>query len=1189
MNFYTLPCAVRKKRHAVLKTLLIMKLIVVIICAVIFQASASVSLAQTVTLNERNAPLATVLKDIKKQTGYSFFYDESVLEDAHAVTINVKNKPLKEVLDACFQDQPLEFSINANTIGIKKKEKLSANNEKLTEHVAPNPPINISGKVTDSIGTPLISASVRVKGTKNAVITDEKGEFQIKVIQGDVLVISFIGFKEQEIPINGSVNNVIVQLKPIISGLKEVVISNGYQIISAERATGAYDQIDNQLLNRSTGTNIIDRLPGITSGVQIFGSTTTPINIGSAAPSKNIGLTVRGVATLNSAVGTSPLIVLDGFPFEGNIYDINPNDIESATILKDAAAASLWGAKAGNGVIILTSKHGKFRQKMQVDFNANTTILDKPNIFKAPGFLNASDYIDAETFLFNKGYYNNILTNTNTYPAYTPIVAILAQQRSGTLSATDATNEINAYRNLDVRNDVEKYGYQTGVNQQYSLAINGGSNDLSYFLSAGWDKNKDVTVTSGFNRQTLNAVTTYQPIKGLEINTNVKYIQYDDQVGSNSIGYGYPPYEMLADAKGNALPVTYTYSSSYINRLSKEGYLDWNLYPLNELNNTNYQYKNRELIINLSAKYKITDFLNIEAKYQNEYQNSNVDELQNQQSYAVTSLINKYGQYNSANGTITYNFPLGDIYSRNFANYNINNYRVQINLNKTIGDHQITGLAGGEIRKESTDATGAQFYGYDPQFGTFNNNLNFLTPYPTLPNGSNYLPSVGNGIGSYQYRYISYFGNLGYSYKDLYTLSVNGRKDGSNIFGVNINDKFKLLWSVGAGWNIDKEKFYQIDFIPHLKLRASYGFNGNVYNGSAYSVGGYYTDNLTNTQAIHTLSAPNPNLSWERVRNLNIGIDFALKRNILYGSIDAYRKDGLDLIEPVVVAPSSGYLSYTGNAANTKGKGLEIALNSDILRGQFKWTTSLIANFNSDILTNYSVAETSSSIQTTGGFTGIVGKPLYSIFSYKWAGLDPANGNPRGYLNGQVSENYVSIINNYKPDSLAYNGSAVPTAYGTLRNTFNYKKFTLSVMFAYETGFYFRRPSTTGNYTDLLTINGGQGVDYSKAWQKPGDELTTDVPSFVYPANKQRAQFYTYSQTLIENGTNIRLKDARLDYDLSDLVKHSDISRLSVFSYANNLALLWTANKDHLDPDAKNNNWIPTAFSISFGIQATLK
>ncbi len=396
------------------------------------------------------------------------------------------------------------------------------------------------------------------------------------------------------------------------------------------------------------------------------------------------------------------------------------------------------------------------------------------------------------------------------------------------------------------------------------------------------------------------------------------------------------------------------------------------------------------------------------------------------------------------------------------------------------------------------------------------------------------------------------------------------------------------MWSAGLGWNVSNEKFYKVNWLPFLKARFSYGFNGNVYNGSAYVTGSYLTSPLTGAPAIRNLTAPNPDLRWEKVKNINAGIDFATKNDILSGTIEWYSKAGEDLIESIPLYTSSGFQSYNGNAASTSTHGFDITLNSKNLNGAFKWGTTLLLSTLHDKVTQYNAVFSNTSLQRLGGMP-VVGMPLYGIYSYKWAGLDPVNGDPMGYLNGKASKNYAGIIANYKPDSLAYSGSGRPTLYGAFRNDWSYHHISLSVNIVYEMGYYFRRASTSINESDIISATFGQNVDYSQRWQKPGDENITNVPPVVYPSNPSRNTFYQYAQTLVDKADNIRLQDIRLSYDLRKAVWHAlPFNTLQLYAYASNLGILWRANKEGIDPDipAVSSHGYPNPFTISFGFNA---
>jgi TonB-linked SusC/RagA family outer membrane protein len=1063
--------------------------------------------------------------------------------------------------------------------------------------MAQQPYFKVTGTViTKSDGKPLNGATVSIKNGETT-LTDKEGRFAL--ISRDtigILKVSFIGYQPSEISFNKSNHYVLsVLLEETTSQLKEVIVSTGYQIIPIERATGSFDQIDNKLINRSVSTNILDRLNGIASGLIFNNSTTDNVSIG--GDHNKTGLTIRGASTLNtSAVGGDPLIVVDNFRYNGDLRTINPNDVESITILKDAAAASIWGARAGNGVIVITTKKGKLNQPMRVEFNGNVTVANKPNLFYNKNFLNSKEFFGVESYLFKQGYFDYNLTDSYDQPVISPVVETLAKERAGTLSTADANTLLNTLGNQDVRNDLEKYVYQKAVNQQYSLGIRGGSQQLVYAASVGYDNNRNNMVRDGQQRITVNSTTTYTPTKNLEITAAINYSQTNIQQNSQSYGgisngggYGLLPYSSFTDANGNALPIVHGYRNSYIDSIQRLGFLDQHYRPLNEIANANNTAKISDLQLTAGAVYHFTPSFNTQVIYKNDHQITTSNDLQDQQTYYTSNLINEFAQYNRTTKTFTYPFPLGSIL--NLQNYTLNddNFRTQFNYNHTFnGKNVISALAGGEINQSVTTGYGLNTYGYNNQFGTAVSNLNYNTSYPINPaGGSATIPDPGNGqVSISTYRYLSYFANAGYTYDNRYTLTLSGRKDGANIFGAKTNDKITPLWSAGLGWVASREGFYHSLWLPYLKIRATYGFTGNVYNGSAYSTGVYSTA-ITGAQYIAALTPPNPNLQWEKVKTINLGIDFSIKNNILSGTIEPYQKKGIDLIETVPLAASTGFNSFIGNAANTKTNGIDVTLSSKNLNGKFKWYSTLLYSYLHDEVTKYNATQTSTSIESLQGF-GAVGKPIYSIFSYKWAGLDPTTGDPQGYLNRKVSKDYTGIINNYNPDSIKFNGSARPTSFGSLRNDFTYHRFSISVNISYELGYFFRRPSVTGNYVDILS---NPNSDYSLRWQKPGDEKSASVPSFIYPSDPNRAMFYQYSDVLVQSGNNIRLQDVRFSYDFD--VKswpQTPFTMLQAYVYASNLGILWRANKYGLDPDAGSSSFgghqFPNPFSIAFGIKA---
>jgi TonB-linked SusC/RagA family outer membrane protein len=1177
--------------HQTLLTMRLTGLLIIIFC---FNVTASV-LAQQINLNLKEQPIEKVFDEISKQSGYQFVYNDRLLEHTNNVSLALKNATLQTALDECFKNQPVTYEIVGKSIVVKLKQQ----KEKIKGAVLLG--ITIKGIVTDTVGHPLPGAIIKIKGTNIATIAKADGSYEIKdVPQNAILIISMIGYQAAEISLSDVADSFLkVSLKISVSALNQVsIVSTGYQQLPKERVTGSFDQLNSTLVNRSTSTNILDRINGVSSGVFFNGTADHNINTTGSA-FRNSGINVRGQSTINAS--TDPLIVVDNFPYEGEISNINPNDVESITILKDAAAASIWGASSGNGVIVITTKKGRLNQKMKVSLNANINIGNKPDLFGDKNFLNSSDYIDVETLLFKQGYFDNDLSNVSSYPAITPAVTILANQRSGAISQADATSQLNALRKIDVRNDFEKYVYQKSINQQYSLGIRGGGSDYTYALSVGRDNNRDNLIRNGYSRTTVNSQNAYNPVKNLELTAGLNYSQNITTLDNNN-GYGnlnayymgnyeynsLYPYARLADGQGNPLAIAKNYNATFISSMQSQGFLDWNYRPLDEIKNADNPVKINDLLLRLSARYKIIPSLNIELQYQNEHQVIDTRNFQSQDTYYTRNQINQFSQIDPATGRINYISPLGGVLDLGNYNWASNNLRAQANYDRTLGKNNIVALAGAEIRERKTDGFTNKSYGYDNNFGTSDTYLNYNTAYNTNPSGSAFIPAPQGGTSQSVYRYVSYFANVAYTYDSKYILNLSGRKDGSNIFGAKTNDKVTPLWSAGLGWNTSKEKFYDISWLPYLRLRASYGFNGNVYQGSAYLTGGYTTSSQTGLNAINILQPPNPQLRWERVQNVNVGIDFGAKDDRISGTIELYQKKGMDLLEPTPLATQTGFTTVMANTAETKTKGIDITLQSKNLIGEFRWNTTFLFSTLYDKLIKYLPTVKSSNIQTNGGITGITGYPLYSIFSYKWAGLDPANGDPRGYLNGAISKDYSAILNNFRTDQIIYNGSARPNVYGALRNDFFYKAFELSVNVKYELGYVFRRPSINTNYSEVLTYYANS--DYAQRWQKPGDEVNTNVPSMVYPGDDNRSRFYTYSQPLVEKGDNIRIQDLRLAYSLpTRWLNKNAAPHIQLFAYASNIGIIWRANKYGIDPDAYSwgvSHAFPNPFTLSFGVNA---
>jgi TonB-linked SusC/RagA family outer membrane protein len=1047
--------------------------------------------------------------------------------------------------------------------------------------------IYLTGRVTDSIGRPLQGATIKIKLSQSAVSSDENGNFLLNVKERKgTLVISFIGYKTVEVNYsqteNGPFNIAMIGDQ---SSLKEVnVVFTGYQTISKERITGSFSQPLKEEYNTRIAPDVLSKLNGITSGL-LFNANTTSTRNG------QMDINIRGRSTIFA--NDQPLIVVDNFPYSGDINNINPNDVESVTVLKDAAAASIWGVRAGNGVIVITTKKGKLNQPLKVSFNASLTVFNKPNLNYNPNQLDASSYIGLEQYLFGKGYYDSNLNNTTTYPVISPAVELLAANRAGTLSSNDLNTQLNLLRGNNVNDQLSKYFYQKATNQQYALNLSGGSNKALYYFSAGYDNDLASIKDNSNQRITINSQNTFYLIKNLELNAGVNVVQTTNHSDNtlSQVQSRVFPYSQIADANGNPLPISYDFRQSFVQNAPSNGFLDWSYYPLNELGAANNTTKAMDVRLSTGLKYTFIKGLSAEIKYQYESSNGQNRDYQSQQTYYTRYLINQFSIVNA--GMVTgYNVPLGGILSISNNNTISNNIRGTLNYNYTWKDNSITALAGYELSQTTGDSNQSILYGYNDNLATFTN-IDPITSFNTNPSGSGTITS-GLGIASTLVRLRSTFANAAYTYMDRYTLSGSARIDGTNYFGVATNQKSVPLWSTGAKWDINKEDFYKLDWLPVLSLRASYGYNGNLIQSiTGVTTFQYYSNaTYTNFNYAQISNIGNPDLRWEKTGIANLAVDFATKNGVVSGSLDYYLKKETDLLGFKSLPENTGIAQLEGNYSDMKGNGFDLSVTTRNLNGSFKWYTTLLFSHATDKVTKYDISPYGDELVGFGTGVPNVGKPVFGVYGYKWGGLDPSIGNPIGFINGVPSQDYATITASTPVSDLVYAGPARPTYFGGLNNRFTYKGFSLAVQINYKLGYYFMSPALS--YSGITSTGTFLRVNrsFNNRWQNPGDEKTTNVPSMIYPFSSARDQFYRYSEVNIEKADHVRLQDISLSYDFNKSVYHKlPFNNLQLFVYANNVGILWRANHNGLDPDAVpspgDNATTPNPRSISIGLKGS--
>lgn len=1026
----------------------------------------------------------------------------------------------------------------------------------------------ITGLVQDPGGVPLTGVQIRVSGGRSLPeLTGADGRFTTSAARRDTLYFEKTGYLSKAVVVQDE-RSFKITLRLVVQQMEEVqVVSNGYQSLPLEKATGSYEQIGKDLLNRSVGTDVLGRLEGVSS--VLF--------------DKRVGhdgeLAVRGRSTLFA--NAEPLVVLDNFPYNGDLANLNPNDVESITILKDASAAAIWGVRASNGVIVVTTKKGAKNRPLSVGFNASVTMAAKPDSFYLPQ-MSPADFISVEKQLFAAGFYADDEQSV-THTGISPAVELMMAQRDGAISAADAARQLDALGRQDVRSDLQKYWYRNGLNQQYALNLSGGSDKATYYFSGGYDHNLDA-LSGGYRRLTLRSDNSFNFGERLRLDAGVYMTDSRTTAGRNDPsslvsldGKQLYPYAKLADAQGNALPVMLDYRQSFLDASKAQGFQDWNYYPLNDYKNIDNHTDRLDLLLNTALHYRLWKGLEAEFRYQMEVNQNNGTQLYGKDSYYARNLVNQYTQ-TGADGSLTLPIPAGGIMNSSDSRFRSNSIRAQLNYHQDWGQQQLTALAGYEYRNDHTSGRSFTDYGYNADIGQ-GQPVDYVTSFPLANQsylGNSRIP-YGNGYDSRDNYNLSWYGNLAYAYGNRYSLSASARRDESNLFGVNANQKGVPLYSVGGAWTASNEHFYHVSWLPYLKLRLSYGYSGNVDNTLSAEAAIRYIGTSTIGHLTYATIAnpPNPDLGWEKTGILNAGLDFNVAGGVLSGSLEVYSKKGHDLIgfrqldqTTGVLNPATNLFQYKGNVASMKGHGVELNLHANLLRGAFGWQEDLLFNYTRNTVTAYDqTSDLGYNYAANGlGVSPLIGKPLYSILTYKWAGLDPQTGDPRGYLDGKVSNDAASIIDQTRVGDLQYSGPAVPPVYGNLRSTFSFRGWSVSANLAYRFGYYWMRYSAA--YDAMAYYRNIQSYDYASRWQKPGDELHTNVPSFVYPTDSSRDQFYNEASVNVEKGDNIRLQDLRLAYDLgARQLKRLTLKHLQVYIYAANLGTIWKATKSSLDPD----------------------
>lgn len=902
----------------------------------------------------------------------------------------------------------------------------------------------IRGIVVDTRNNqPLPAANIQAAKNSRTTISAADGTFTLFfTVLPDTIYISHTGFTTGMFLVNDNQADLgKLLLYPSGSQLQEVVVNSGYQVFSRKNATGSFNTVSGQLLNQRVSTGILSRLDGITSSYRA-----------DRRPGAEAAVQVRGLSSLLQNT-THPLVVVDNFPYDDDINNINPNDVESVTLLKDAAAAAIWGARAGNGVIVITTKSGRYNQPLSINYSANIGLTPKPDLFNIPA-MSAQQVTEVETFLFNNNYYDDVINNGVNHPAITPMVEILNGLRTGNITNDEANQQIQGLLKNDVRKDISKYLYRTAYATQHALNLNWGSNKTKMYTSFGFDKNIENLAGNEYRRLSLKSDITTALTKKMQLSTGIFFTNQFSENNSpgnyNSFRIGdwnLPIYSRLADDAGNPLSIDLLYRRQYTDTAGNGKLMNWKYSPLQELEQSDLTNRSNTFTINTGLKYNFTNALNIETGFQLQNTYTDGNNYRNTGMFFTRNLINMYSGINA--GVVNYPVPKEGVLDRSYTRTRTHAARVQLNYGKKWNAfHELNFLAAGEVREAKTNTEAYRVYGYNDKNST-STPVDHINYFPTYNNisGTLLIP-YQNEFRQSVLRFVSVLSNAVYTYKSKYTLSLSARRDASNIFGVTTNQKGTPLWSAGALWKISDEPFYRFKPLPRLSLRSSYGYAGSFSpDVPAKTVLQYYPPNFTiiNVPVAAVSSGSNPSLRWQKVGTLNIGVDFGTLNDRFAGSIEWYNKNTVDLLSSRSLDPTTGFSTMITNSANLTGSGIDIELNAKLLDKKIKWNTTVLFSYVTNRVTKLKRNTPDVASSYVGdGFTieprtGI--KP-FSIMAYRWGGLNN-QGKPQGYWNDTLTTDYRLLMRT--PSAQLINkGQAIPPYFGAVRNEIGFRNWALT-------------------------------------------------------------------------------------------------------------------------------------------------
>lgn len=1109
----------------------------------------------------------------------------------------------------------------------KKSPSVSASMDKISKKT-------ISGTVLDENGEPLPGATVMIEGTQDGTSTDMDGNFTIlSHSPKTTLLVSYVGMKTAKAVLEKGYNYIQITLEPSPNVMNEVVVT-GYQSMKRENATGSFQTVTAEDLDkRYTGdivSNLEGKVPGLVkmdNGVNGYGED---------------AIVIRGVGTLEAK--SSPLIVVDGLPIEGGLASVNPYDVENITVLKDASAAAIYGARASNGVIVITTKTAK-KERLTIDFNSDFTISEKQD-YDNYNWASSAELIELEKYNFNamradadQNSMNSLLSHYDGGHLLdiSPVTRLLIENMRGSLSDADLASKLDRMSRNNYRKEFQDVYERTHFTQQYNLALRlqGKSLNSSFVVNYMDDnlgvKNENSNSLSFKYKGDLK-VTNWM---GLNFGVNVLNSNTKTHLGGNGFGIlSFLPYSSMYNEDGSLarmeLPGTYLGESAFSR---PELDLKDPSFNLNDEVGRNFNKQRTTNIRSyIHANFNLLPGWTASAQFQYEDIHSKSKSHYEKDSYFCRDLYNRYTQ-DHEEGTwefdpnfdwfdpdidwsdpnlgmiyvtklfVDHHIPSGGIYQSRSIQSDYYTFRAQTRYNREIGVHSIDAVGGFEYRQTKTVYDSTLLYGYDDQTQN-NNNLQtdwaFLNkPYGVSSLGSDYRMNgapLSFATGNTTHRYYSWYMNANYVYDRRYSVSGSYRVDKTDLFGSDPKYRGRPLWSAGASWNLHNEAFMQpYTWVNALKIRGSYGLTGNIDSSvTSYMTGTIGVNRLNGNNAGTISTPPNDQLRWEKTSTWNFGADFAFWGYRLSGSLDYYYKKGSDLLTDIDVDPTTGNTQLKLNAGNMTNRGIELQLNGHIIEARGRNDIGLNAYFNIAYNKN-KVTSVRHKPQNPTSYLNArnlhEGYPIHGLYSFDFAGvITDENGiTSMGWRdkNGEVHTDRLSDgVFDY--DDIIFSGTLDPKISGSFTPEITWNGFSLSAMFNFYTGHYFRANTDYyGNYgsekgyTDLFASGiPSSALDY---WRG----VEGAMPNGYKTKNIQGFEYSQYMNSNVHHADYLKLRNIVLSYSFDPkLIKRIGLNDLRLRFQMNNVCT-WARNGLGIDPETVepisgyNINRAPRSYTMS--------